>query len=120
MKQEKKKYALLYRDFSEQDFGNDSEEQFLKKAKKGILSGFAEGDVQENKDIQVGKYEGFVLKVGAPDKDFFRYKVLLIGRRLYQIIVIHTRKIPDSEIGENFINSFELKLNTAAKEKKAS
>ncbi len=114
------KYALLYRDFSERDFGGDSEEVFLTKAKKGILSGFLEQEIQENKDIEVGKYEGFTLKVGSPTKDFFRYKVLLIERRLYQIIIINTRKIPESEIGENFINSFELKINTSEKEKKAS
>ncbi|MCS6865082.1 MAG: hypothetical protein RMJ56_11940 [Gemmataceae bacterium] len=69
------------------------------------------GQVIEEKDITLSlgseKFPGRDLLIETP-QGYLRNRVVIVGRRLYQVMVQGTKEVVTSSAADKFINSFEL------------
>jgi hypothetical protein len=112
-------YAVYYSDFPS-DFPNDLEKeaalrkQFLDTARDAVVAK-SNGKVLSETDIYLDGHPGRTLKIALPDGTVTRDKTYVVGKRIYQVVVVTLGELlaPDGgrfdEIrATKFLESFKL------------
>lgn len=104
-------YILYYRDYKEAVIQKMGAKKFLQNQEKQVIEkmGFTQEEILENKEVDFYGYPGIALKAGSVKNTFLIYRIYLVGNRLYQLGISHTKNFPSEEEIKSFIESFQLK-----------
>lgn len=100
-------YAIIYIDYP----GQVQTQAILNEAKRGVLSSFYnEPEIRKDSSIQLAEQPGIDFFVGSPSEALFlHYRLLMVGQRLYQIVVSSDHDFVGEEQVYRYFNSFRLK-----------
>ncbi|MCS6795891.1 MAG: hypothetical protein RMJ97_04855 [Raineya sp.] len=103
-------YLLYYRDYKESTIQKMGAKKFLQNQEKQVIDklGFPKEEIFENKEIELEGFPGISLKAGSKKNTFLIYRIFLVGNRLYQLGISHTKRFPTEE-EQKFFESFKLK-----------
>lgn len=99
-------YMVAYSDYPSALIELSNTEDLIQGAKEGVL-GNLEAQVDEEKKITLGDYEGIMFKA-ASDTYFLYYKLYMVKNRLYQIGILRDGSYPVENAVKEFIDSFKL------------
>lgn len=104
-------YILYFRDYKEGVIQKMGAKKFLQNQEKQVIDkmGFPQEEIFENKEIEISGFPGISLKAGSKKNSFLVYRIYLVGNRLYQLGISHTKRKPTEEEQKNFLDSFQLK-----------
>ncbi len=104
-------YILYFRDYKEGVIQKMGAKRFLQNQEKQVIDkmGFPQEEIFENKEIEISGFPGISLKAGSKKNSFLVYRIYLVGNRLYQLGISHTKRNPTEEEQKNFLDSFQLK-----------
>lgn len=110
-------YILYFRDYKEGVIQKMGEKKFLQNQEKQVIDkmGFPKEEIFENKEIELSGFPGISLKAGSQKNTFLVYRIYLVGNRLYQLGISHTKRNPTNEEQKNFLESFQLKNSKVSK-----
>jgi hypothetical protein len=107
------RYSVSYYDLPVKVDDADEIRKFLLNTKQGGISRI-HGRLLEDKEIRLGKYQGYYVALVTPDDSVLRSKSFLVGQRFYQV-TINTPKesVPGKsrlfqEVATRFLDSFKL------------
>lgn len=102
-------YALIYKDFSKEEIG-ENRDKFLDKARLGMIGKFkGRKEINLNAEIDQSGYKGYAIRAGNKAQGYFVYRLFLIKNRLYQIFIVDMSKYPTERETDKFIGTFEIK-----------
>ncbi len=102
-------YALIYKDFSDEEIGKDPS-KFLDKARLGMIGKFrGHKEINLNAEIDQSGFKGYAIRAGNKAKGYFVYRIFLIKNRLYQIFIVDMARYPTERETDKFIGTFEIK-----------
>jgi hypothetical protein len=112
-------YSVYYIDFPA-DFPNDLEKeaalrkQFLDHSRDTIIAKI-KGKVLSETDIYLDEHPGRMTKIALPDGTISRDKIYVVGKRIYQVIVVTPGELQAPDGGRfdetratKFLDSFKL------------
>jgi TonB family protein len=100
-------YLVGYIDLSEDDYKVFESEIVLNKAKERLIKGL-KADIKSESPISFEKYKGKLFNAEVTNGLVLNIKLILVNRRLYQIVVSGNKGIVEKSEIEKFLNSFSL------------
>jgi hypothetical protein len=111
-------YVANYSDFPEA-IKKQPLKQVFDSSRDGAIANLS-GKLATEKDIKLGDHPGRETLIDVSGKAMFRAKVYLVGRRMYQVVMVGSKEAVSSKDAEKFFDSFKLTGDDKTTKKSAS
>jgi hypothetical protein len=100
-------FVVSYSDYPENDLKTGTPEERLEHARKGAVN-HAKGKLRSDKPLEMNGHPGREIVIEKDGNVIAKMRLYLVGRRLYQVMVLGNGPVFKGKEADSFLHSFRL------------